>query len=143
MPRPDSKRRCPSILSSSVPRLAERACGHLSPRLYVWAATVAAVTVWLLGLTASAATAGTLTMTSCSTFGDNGLDSDNAGLVWSYSTNGGFSGSTQCWPGSGWVTDPNVFYPAFGNTGKWATVTPPSIQIFAWVTSDPSGSPTY
>ena len=82
-------------------------------------------------------------MTSCSTFGDNGLDSDNAGLVWSYSTNGGFSGSTQCWPGSGWVTDPNVFYPAFGNTGKWATVTPPSIQIFAWVTSDPSGSPTY
>lgn len=82
-------------------------------------------------------------MTSCSTFGDNGLDSDNAGLVWSYSTSGGFSGSTQCWPGSGWVTDPNVFYPAFGNAGRWSTVTPQSIQIFAWGTSDPSGSPAY
>ncbi len=97
------------------------------------AIALGAVVCWLAGLTAhvEAARAGTVTMTSCSAYYDNGLDTDVNGPVWAGSSNpvGAFDLTNNCPQGgrSFKIAPAGTTYP--GQTAQWSTITPPSMEI--------------
>lgn len=81
-----------------------------------------------LSLAPPQAHAGTITMTSCSGFGDGGNATDVDGMVWDGVGNGGFSTANECQQGRDFQIVPSG-YPKKGQNVQWHTVTPPSIEI--------------
>ncbi len=79
------------------------------------------------------ARAGTLTLTSCSGFGDGGADGDVLGTVWQGVDTAHLSASNHCPEGGSFQLLPSG-YPNKGETGQWLTVTPPAIEITHAVT---------
>ena len=74
------------------------------------------------------ASAGVLSLNSCSHLGDNGEDTDVNGLVWQGSAAGAYTLYNRC-PQGGSFQIATTKNPGGGESAQWATVTPASIQI--------------
>ena len=103
-------------------------------RMLVTALLVLIVAAVSLGMDAERAQAGSITMTSCSGYGDNGSDTDVAGTVWDGVANGAFSTPNECPQGRSFQITPGSSAAKKGQSVQWHTVTPPSIQIVAAIT---------
>lgn len=86
---------------------------------------------WLAGglvVAAPSASAGLLYLTSCSSFGDNGLDTDIGGPVWQAKAAGVYSMYNRCGE-SGAFQIATTRTPGRGDIAQWLTVPPAGIQI--------------
>ena len=91
------------------------------------------LSAWL-GIHAEATHAATITMSSCSGYGDGGFGTDVDGMVWDGVANGGFSTPNECPQGRSFQITPGSSAARKGQNAQWHTVTPPSIQIVHAVT---------
>ena len=91
---------------------------------------LAAVSCIGAGLTMAAppANAGMLYLTSCSSFGDSGQDTDIAGLVWEAKAASMYTLYDRCRQ-RGAFQIATTRNPGAGQIGRWLTVAPPGIQI--------------
>ena len=101
--------------------------------LLVVLACVSAAGVTFLAAVSSAK-AGTVTLTSCTAFGDNGGDAADNGPVWTGQSTQAFSAADDCGQQDrGFQLLPTRFPERTGNA-QWRTVTPPAIEIVHAVT---------
>ena len=107
----------------------------MSRRVPIVTALVALMLWWAgaLTVTVGKAWAGTLFLNSCSQLGDNGEDTDVAGLDWQGSAGGAYGLYNRC-PQGGSFQIATTSNPKSGDNAQWATVTPPSIQIVHAIT---------